>query len=506
MKKLLSILLASTFIMLSACSSNTAAAPLTAAISNLPSSLSIYCPDALYNEYYKKDAEAQTAWQDYMLDTYGINIIINAGAPQIECYNGYNILKFIKDGSIAPLDEYLADNKVWNSLPESFRNKFLYEGHIWAIPRSTQTTLTVSSIRTDWLDTVKKDMPTNTSTLAEVGQAFAADDANGDRNKNDYLIGENYGICSDILASFGLYTTKYNSTYGYIARYSPVTYDPTLDCIVDCMYKPEAKEALQYLRDLYNDGQIDMDALWGSNQANCLKGDYGLVQTAIGDATYDISKEYEALPPLSEENPLIYSENNEGFTINKKTANPKETINAFVDLMFSSVKNYLEWSVGIPGNYTVNSDKSISLQYTDEIMKQVKTKPNFINCPEIILGNAYTFVLPEQTVGSAKKIYAAKEKYVQKYIEKYTESGQLYKVPVWYSSIYNPDSFSSREYLLYYSSDAFMEAMESVMKPEISVDEIIQTYKSETLGNKQYAEYLKQTNETIGKELAIKIE
>lgn len=505
MKKLLSIILVCAFFMLSACNSKTTEAPLQADVSNLPSSLSIYCPDAFYNIYSKRDAEAQTAWQNYMLDTYGITIILNAGISQIECYNGYNILKMIKEGSIAPLDEYLADNKVWNSLPESFRNKFLYEGHIWAIPRSTQTNLTVSSIRADWLDSINKDMPTNTKTLAEVGQLFAADDANGDGYKNDYLIGENYAICSDILASFGLYTTKYASSYGYITQYSPVTYDPTLDCIVDCMYKPEAKEALQYIRDLNTNGLIDIDAQWGSNQANCLNGDYGLVQTEIGDATYNISEEYEALPPLSDENPLIYNENDQGYTINSKLENPKETINAFVDLMFSSAKNYLEWSVGVPDNYTINSDKSISLQFTDNVMRQVKTMPNLINCPEIILGDAYTFVLPEQSVSSAKKSNAAKEKYKQTYIKKYTLSNQLYKVPIWYSALANEDTFYSRDSYIRASTWAFMDVMKSVLKPEISIDNIIMNYKMRTLDD-LYANSIAQANKDIGKELAIKIE
>jgi len=98
-------------------------------------------------------------WEDYMKDIYGIDIRIHNISPmyqyditvatyytnaikedkvkgliEIRQWEIQNLIELMKQGLILPLDDYLADNSVYQGLPGAMRKAFVMpDGQTWAI-------------------------------------------------------------------------------------------------------------------------------------------------------------------------------------------------------------------------------------------------------------------------------------------------------------------------------------------------------------------------------------
>ncbi len=154
---------------------------------------------------------------------------------------GY-LQEIINSDLAVPLDDYLADNAVWNALPDDFKDTFKINGHIYAIPAYVTDYM---SSRIFYKD-VFEQTGINVADLDSLKE-FVTDYAKATGNYAIDLYGTN--DIADILNAFGLYKGEGLSI--------PISYDPTEDCYIDFLTKGTAADALEYLRELYVAGGLN---------------------------------------------------------------------------------------------------------------------------------------------------------------------------------------------------------------------------------------------------------
>ena len=117
---------------------------LRASNSGYPKSINIIAPDFFKFTGAPNAEEAKQKWLGEMSERYSVsfNVFRDYGEAN-KSGNGPSSLRTVNESSVPylpnsylPLDDYLADNPVWNSLPEDFKTLFEVDGHIYAIPAS----------------------------------------------------------------------------------------------------------------------------------------------------------------------------------------------------------------------------------------------------------------------------------------------------------------------------------------------------------------------------------
>lgn len=532
MKKIqiLSLLLVS--VMLFGCGAQQSAEMISVAKTDLPDELNIMAMGAFTDADDIVDEQALGEWEVYMSDLYGMDINLHSNqntgygmwiiAEDI-LYGGERkgfaemdvnfIYQMIKAEKIELLDEYLAQNKVWKSLPEDYKKRFEYEGHIWAIPKSMNEIIQMTSVRTDWLEAVGKKMPTTAEELADIGKALLKADPDKDGNEaNNYLFGDYSAVYPDILASYGLYV-DYNNQIA-------IAYDPTEDAFVDAMFKPQAKEALQFLKDLMQAGVIDPLSVNAPNES-VAKADAGAYGTLIGDVTagkyttgvtwakasaiaqlgreLDLAKSedykyatslYEAMPPLKSKYPATYKENTSGYVLIKGTENPKATANVFVDILLGSQQSFLSCYLGLPDHYSCKDGDTYIMNL--EGTAPCRT-PGLIRATSLRFSDDVTFFLNGDYTESAAKLIKDRAEYKKQYIKRYTKNGSLVKIPVFYTMV--SETYTAYDWSIYV---AFQKLMLTLMDNNMSVEEALERYKTE-MQLYQVDTILQEANANIGK-------
>lgn len=497
---------------------------------NFPSQINITSINAFTDDNGIVDEIALKEWTDYMSGLYKTNITLASYSSSkliskrkevengtvtglIDTYPAV-ILSLIKNDKILPIEGYLADNKVWNSLPEEYRKRFEYDGHIWAIPKSSGNQLFATSIRTDWLNTVNKQMPKTTAELFSLGEAFVNGNPDKDANpNNNYLFGSANLFWVDVLNSFGIYVNPNNAT--------SIGYDPTQDCIVDAMFKPQAKTALQYLKDMYKAGMIDNKSFSAPSEAtsNSFQGLYGSVmglphvgkynvgitwaqsnsQELLGkkldmsnseDIAYATSI-YEVMPPLVTDYPVAYTPSAEGYVLSKNTEDPNAVINAFIEMLFGSKQSYLNCFMGIPESYTDKGGNVYVSNYKKSSSEQVYNTAYLIDAPDLIFGDDYAFIYNGVYSAQAAQLYKNKINYISDYFERYSD--KLVKVPVMYDLV--SSTYDIQSTAIY---STFNRLMLTLSNENITVDEALKEYR-ENVKLYQIDTILKEANENIGK-------
>jgi len=367
---------------------------------SLPTDLEIVAPAFFYNSGDETvTVDERNEWTDAMSERYGVYITVTVPVDTAylstiqQAYNqeihgivnvgGLDVVQYMKDGgAILPLDDYLADNPNWLSLPEEMRNMYMIDGHIWAIPSSFYYTLKTRSFRTDWLQQLGLEVPTDLNSLKEYALAVANSGIEG----TAICGGSDLSWAMDILNAFGVRIDA-SGQFGY-------AYDPETGTYIDGFLQPEAADALQYLRDLYEAGAIEpgifnmmADEIWenldngeyGSYYSTVGEGKYGYGMYAAANAIYEQTSEWPTTDEKWTELTTLYTETtslkNNGFEVPQiifptgsafvlinGTAQPAETTNFFVDLLYGSEANYIEAYVGLDNNIVRNSDGSITLK------------------------------------------------------------------------------------------------------------------------------------------------
>ena len=545
MKKLIAAGLAFAFV-LAGCSKTGSVNPPVSPSDQVSISITNYHSFVSQNEYsYYYDDNAENAWIDYMsLHNHTDFTMYNEQTEQaaelvandereglVLLDSRFKIEELVRAEKLLPLDDYLAKNESWLSLPEDFRKTFEIDGKIYAIPYSPDNIVDSGlslnmelAINTQWLAQLGLDMPKTLEEFENVGKQFAENDMNGDGTiGNDYLLGLfNPTMNAQILQAYGLYCDlSSGATYGY---------DPELGCIADALFKDNAEPALDYIKRLYAEGIIDPDSRSYYNfdqiQNDILAGKYGAVlltnaralleagltyasenyQRITGKPYDPTDKEvlqwaanvFEPIPPLSTQYPLTYSNSPYGYVMTAKTPMPNQVINRFVDLCYGmNGTTYLECNFG-EGAYTLNSDGTCVVDGYSPLYGISIGTPERNACPN--LGGYYknslgeNFVVTSGGTGGAdytEILNGLKDK-ITGYIQKYEAMGLMVDVP----NYYVPRGAAYEESAKVLRRDAFGKLYRGLMIGT-PLGDLLKTYREDAL-TFGIADVLQESNSLLG--------
>lgn len=162
----------------------------------------------------------------------------------------------MEEGVIIPLndliDKYMPNFK--ERAGEYIGNITYPDGNIYYFPKIEEAFSMNSAqavfINTEWLKNVGKDMPTTTDEFADVLRAFKEQDANGNGDANDEIpfSALNWGYAGII----NMFCGAFGHPYG-------LQIDKDGKTVVDSRCEDGTKEAIKWLRGLYEEGLIDME-------------------------------------------------------------------------------------------------------------------------------------------------------------------------------------------------------------------------------------------------------
>lgn len=280
-----------------------------------------------------------------------VSVMIASGELDgiVNMFTTSNIMAAVEDGTIEPLNDYLKDNRNWNSMPESYRELFTLNGKIYAIPAGYEGNSFTRSFRKDWLDKLGLKVPETVDELFEVARAFTEDDPDGNGLNDTFgLTSSLFWNLQDIFQAFGV---PLNNT-GDI----PISWDPVSEVWQDSMLKPEMAEALDYIKRLYESGYLDPQFLTneGANMREKLwTGKAGSSFYWAMHAYRQATTEMKSTIPEAKwvEVPAIKGYRTEklnhrvmaglGYTLVKGTNQPEETVNTFVDMIFDKEMHFM---------------------------------------------------------------------------------------------------------------------------------------------------------------------
>ncbi|HPF56586.1 MAG TPA: extracellular solute-binding protein [Clostridiales bacterium] len=355
-----------------------------------PQSMDIAFPGFFYrNNAY--DAESGDKWLEDISTRYGVdlNVTTNAndasgiikslltGGHTAEVVTGFAFMNttnlvdmYANPQYILPLEDYLADNPVWLSLPQEVRDAFTVDGHIWAIPCSYYNlTPQLRIYDSEILDTLGIQAPTTLDEFADFTQQVSILQKSGGTDVTDIvpMCSYPYYCASDILRAYGVYT----SGYGMIG------YDPIEGCVTDGFLKPDAEEALEYLRNLYQKGVFNMTDYIGTSITSYRSALYAQENFATAYCSGYSSNmaymgalsKYDCTTGMNRNGtvcPQVLDTSFSGYVLAANTAEPEKCVNFLLDLFFGSSYNYCETRYGSEKNYTINSDGTIDVNLTED--------------------------------------------------------------------------------------------------------------------------------------------
>lgn len=285
-----------------------------------------------------------------------VNLMVASGELKglVNLFTPNDVLKYKDDGVIEPLDEYIKDNAVWNSMPDGFKELHEYDGQVWAIAMGYSGNYFTRAIRKDWLDKLGLKVPETVDELYEVARAFTLDDPDGNGQDDTVgLVSAGTWNLQDIFQAFG---ARLNNVGG-----NSIAWDPNEDAWVDSMLKPGMVDALNYLADMYKNGYLDREVFTNSGsqmREKFLSGKYGStfywsmwgyssepqIQKSIPDAKVI---EVVGLKGTVTQNLNQVVTTGAPYVLIKGTPQPKEVVNAFLDIFFGDKLGHFMGRLGI---------------------------------------------------------------------------------------------------------------------------------------------------------------
>lgn len=280
MKKVLSVLLASAMIasVMAGCKSNSSSSSSQADMSGESIKYTVMIKGS-YAEYPPDGGEAKATmkklWEeklgvtntDYSVitatgDDYKtkLNTMMSGGdVPDYFSAGVDDIPTLVKNGLIAPIDDYVEQMPALKKLLEIPANKIAYDnfqvdGKHYGIPKiQLEGSLNGPDqgfmIRTDWLETLNLETPKTIDDLHNVLTAFTNDDPDKNGKADTYgLGGSKDNKFGTIFGAYGIYMNGINSWTEVDGK------------LVHSTVLPEVKDVLTLLSDWYKEGLIDPDA------------------------------------------------------------------------------------------------------------------------------------------------------------------------------------------------------------------------------------------------------
>lgn len=228
--------------------------------------------------------------------------IHNDGASDVELMN------WAKQGVIVPVEDLIDDympnlKKILDENPEYRSLITAPDGHIYSFPwieelgegkESIHSVNDMAWINTEWLDKLGLTMPETTDDLIKVLEAFKTQDPNGNGKADEIPISFiNDGGNEDFKVLFGSFGEGDNDDHIVVSN----------DGIVDFTADNESyKEAVKFVRSLYEKGLIDTEAFeqdWNSYVSKGGDQVFGLYFTWDNNNVTGDNENYDILPVLA---------------------------------------------------------------------------------------------------------------------------------------------------------------------------------------------------------------
>ena len=528
---------------------------------NLPAKLTIVMEMHIGDS--TENLEQKKLWRDTLSARYGVEIYedcitktevatvlsarLAAGELTGMVYNygwGY-MFSWYNENACYPLDEYLKNNKTWNMLPKEARECFKIGNQIMAVPigwnaglTGTQMGMWTQGIRADWM---KKLGLGEVGTTLDVGRFKEIITAFGNRSSELGVTGgvipiifgggDVYGIFN-ILSAFDAWIWDPNSSMAY-------TYSPTTNCFEDVLLKDGTRQALEYIRYFYANGlcpKSTFDSGFSDmrNQlATARVGSFCLYQARFRDqgmyttntllknkygtnVADDIGDGYTEWIKMQEEtwydtqlvglktkalwaNSAKSSAGGGGYCLMVGTPQPAETVNFFVDLMFSSEDTWLDCYVNLVGKAIIKeSDGTYTRKYFDAAKKVYYGTANISQVvePDLYPAKNYLFFNEGANKTAALKRSQATIAYNSSMTQEAIAAGRVITVPEIYKGVqnYSPTYVKHSGEITAYQFSFYYDGF---MKVNIPIDKLFATYKKNMAaigGNK----VLQETNTAWG--------
>lgn len=465
----------------------------------------LYFGDASDNPDLKAD------FQKVFSEKFGVNLKINA-LPRNNYMDKVNLMvasgqlhgllltflptdteKFISDGTILPLDDYLKDNQFWNSMPDGYKEQGVYGGQHWNVNTGYSGSAFVRSVRQDWLDKLGMQAPKTVDDLYEMAKAFTEKDPDGN-GKND-TVGLTAAGTWNLQDIFQAFDARLSNTgdCGYV-------WDPNTNNFIDSMLKPEMTDALAYVRKLYQNGYLDKELFTnhGNNMRDkFLSGKYGSTFYWLGWARDNVSvlnknvpegkvTELVAITGKRTKNLNQIVVGGGSYVLLKDTPNPGDVVNTFINYTMADKDGYLMSRFGIEGKtYKVDGDRII--QIMDPTTNAIMTNPGLSSAlPQYSSLLAIPEGTKEQEDATAKGLEAS-----AKAIQDGLASGLLYNCP---HDAMISDTFAKVSQDVY---KIFNDAIVKSATGELTPEEALQQYKKQ-MKEINGDQILKELNESIG--------
>ena len=348
----------------------------------------IHITTCLYYGDVSDFPELKENWPKEMEEKYGYKVVVNALARNeyiqkvntlvasqsidgiLRLFTPADIWSYRDQGVIDSIDDYLADNETWQSLPVEMQKQLVADdGLTWGFPSGFGYGMFTRTIRQDWLDNLGLEVPKTVDDLYEVAKAFTFNDPDGNGKDDTYgLTAAGTWNLQDIFQAFGC---RLDNTGG-----GSICYDPVDNCWLDSMLKPEMVECLTYLNKMYSEGILDQELFTnkGSNMRDKVSsGVYGSTFYWVNYSAdaYNILKNVNPTASFTE---IPYLTGNRTEKINHVTANgtpnailkstedAKGMLNAYIDMVYGSEELNLFTTNGMEGvNYRRDGNKLYTL-------------------------------------------------------------------------------------------------------------------------------------------------
>lgn len=187
------------------------------------------------------------------------------------------------NGQFWQIDDYLADYPNLSQIPEEILEGARVNGGLYGVPIHHPVARYGMIIRQDWLDNLGLDVPHTLEEVAEVARAFTEDDPDGN-GEHDTV-----GIL-DRAESFNL---GFRSIAGYFGAGNHFEVDDD-GTIVPSFTTDNFMEAMEWYRDLYEDGAINQEfvTMQKQNQFDAFtRGRGGMIFSGLFEAKnfYDLA-------------------------------------------------------------------------------------------------------------------------------------------------------------------------------------------------------------------------
>lgn len=214
--------------------------------------------------------EDKQAYMDWFKERFGVTLKVNAfprpeymekfvlamTSGQVKgiayIFGGSYMLDYFNDGATEALNDYLKDNKVWNSMPKDMRETNVRDGKLIALPMSwTLGDWYARTVRTDWLAKLGMQKPQTVEEFYEVIKAFTTKDPDGNGKADTYGLALTKGLWGGF-ASVGAFFNAYHA-------YPGIWIKDAKGKLVFGTVQPEVKAALSELQRLYAGDMIDRE-------------------------------------------------------------------------------------------------------------------------------------------------------------------------------------------------------------------------------------------------------